>query len=68
MQAHQLNWITNSIRGIADSVRTGYVISFTRYLYKPQLMGSMEEIRADILAVRKESEGLLEYIIGKELR
>jgi len=68
MQAHQLNWIANFIRGIADSVRTGYEISFTRDFSKPQLMGSPKEIRADILAVRKESEGLLEDISWDGLR
>lgn len=56
MQAHQLNWITNFIRGIADRVRTGYEISFPRYFYKPQPMGSPEEIQADILAVNLPDE------------
>jgi len=49
---------------IADSVRTGYEISFTRYFYRPQPMRTLEEIRADILEVRKESEGLLDGVIG----
>jgi type I restriction enzyme M protein len=47
-----------------DSVKTGYEISFTRYFYKPQPMRSLEEIRADILALEKETEGLLSEIIG----
>ena len=46
------------------SVRTGYEISFTRYFYKPQPLRSLEEIRADILAVEQETEGLLGEIIG----
>ncbi len=48
-----------------ESVKTGYEISFTRYFYKPQPLRSLEEIRADILALQKESEGLLDEIMGK---
>lgn len=48
-----------------DSSKIGYEISFTRHFYKPQPLRSLEEIRADILAVEKETEGLLEEIIGK---
>ena len=47
-----------------DSVRIGYEISFTRYFYKPQPMRTLEEIRADILALEKETEGLLKEIVG----
>ncbi len=50
---------------VADSVKTGYEISFTRYFYKPQPLRTLEEIRADILALKKETEGLLEEIIGE---
>jgi type I restriction enzyme M protein len=46
------------------SVKTGYEISFTRYFYKPQPLRTLEEIRADILALEKETEGLLGEIIG----
>ena len=49
-------------------VKTGYEISFTRYFYKPQPMRSLEEIRADILALEKETEGLLGEIIGGSVR
>jgi type I restriction enzyme M protein len=42
----------------------GYEISFNRYFYKPQPLRSLEEIHADILAVDKESEGLLAAIVG----
>lgn len=48
----------------ADSIRTGYEISFTRYFYKPQPLRTLEEIRADILALEKETEGLLAEIVG----
>jgi type I restriction enzyme M protein len=46
------------------SVKTGYEVSFTRYFYKPQPLRGLEEIRADILALEKETEGLLSEIIG----
>ncbi len=46
------------------SVRVGYEVSFTRYFYKPQPLRSLAEIRADILAVEQETEGLLGEIIG----
>jgi type I restriction enzyme M protein len=47
-----------------DSVRTGYEISLTRYFYKPQPLRTLEQIRADILALERETEGLLAEIIG----
>ena len=47
-----------------ESIKTGYEISFTRYFYKPQPLRTLEEIRADILALEKETEGLLGQIIG----
>ncbi len=49
---------------VPDSVKTGYEISFTRYFYKPQPLRTLDEIRADILALEKETEGLLGEIIG----
>ncbi len=48
---------------VPDSVKVGYEISFTRYFYKPQPMRSLEEIRADILALEQESDGLLGEIL-----
>jgi len=48
----------------ASSVKTGYEISFTRYFYKPQALRSLDDIRADILALDKETEGMLSEIIG----
>jgi len=47
-----------------DSVRIGYEISFTRYFYKPQPLRTLDEIRADILALERETGGLLAEIIG----
>jgi type I restriction enzyme M protein len=49
---------------VPESVKTGYEISFTRYFYKPQPLRTLEEIRADIIALEKETEGLLGEIIG----
>jgi len=49
---------------VEDSVKTGYEISFTRYFYKPKPMRTLEEIRADIRALEKETEGLLDEILG----
>lgn len=49
---------------VPESVKTGYEISFTRYFYKPQPLRTLEEIRADILALEKETEGLLGEIVG----
>ena len=47
-----------------DHVKVGYEISFTRYFYKPKPMRTLEEIRADILALEKETQGLLAEIIA----
>jgi len=50
-----------------ESIKTGYEISFTRHFYKPQPLRTLEEIRADILALEKETEGLLKTIISNEM-
>ena len=42
---------------------TGYEISFTRVFYKYQPLRSLEEIIADIMALEKETEGLLHEIV-----
>ena len=47
-----------------DSVKIGYEVSFTRYFYKPQPLRPLEEIRADILELERETEGLLAEVIG----
>ena len=47
-----------------DSVKIGYEISFTRYFYTPKPMRTLKEIRADILALEKETEGLLGEILN----
>ncbi len=51
---------------VPDAIKIGYEINFTRHFYKPVELRSLEEIRADILAVERETEGLLEEIVGSE--
>lgn len=46
-----------------SKTQIGYEISFTRYFYKPEPMRTLEEIKADILALERETEGLLEDIL-----
>jgi type I restriction enzyme M protein len=43
----------------ADATKIGYEISFTRHFYQPAPLRTLDEIRADIVAVEKEAEGLL---------
>ena len=50
-------WIDES------KTQIGYEISFTKYFYKPAPLRSLQEIKADILALEKETEGLLDEII-----
>ena len=50
---------------LPSQVKVGYEISFTRHFYKPKPMRSLEEIRADIIALEQESEGLLEGILAR---
>lgn len=46
-----------------DAAKIGYEISFTRHFYKPQPLRPLEEISADIVAVEKETEGLLDGLL-----
>ncbi|WP_086563012.1 type I restriction-modification system subunit M [Streptomyces africanus] len=41
------------------ATKKGYEISFTRHFYKSPTLRSLEEIRADIIGLEKETEGLL---------
>jgi type I restriction enzyme M protein len=47
-----------------ESLKVGYEVSFTRYFYKPQPLRSLDEIRADIRAVERETDGLLAEVLG----
>ena len=46
-----------------DATKIGYEISFTRHFYKPQPLRTLAEISADILAIEKEAEGLLDGLL-----
>ena len=50
-------WIDES------KTRIGYEISFNRYFYKPEPLRSLADIRADIEALERETDGLLEQIL-----
>ena len=52
----------------AGATKVGYEISFTRHFYKPQPLRSLEEISADILAIEREAEGLLDGLLKGGLR
>ncbi|MBX3387416.1 MAG: SAM-dependent DNA methyltransferase [Phycisphaeraceae bacterium] len=49
----------------AEATKIGYEVSFTRYFYKPPALRTLEQIRADILALEAETEGLLSEIVGE---
>ncbi|MEO6624787.1 MAG: SAM-dependent DNA methyltransferase, partial [Burkholderiaceae bacterium] len=46
-----------------DATKIGYEVSFTRHFYKPQALRTLEAISADILAIEKEAEGLLDGLL-----
>jgi len=46
-----------------DATKIGYEISFTRHFYQPQPLRTLEEIRADILAIESEAGGLLDELL-----
>ena len=48
---------------LAALLTIGYEVSFTRHFYNPQPLRSREEISADILAIEKEAEGLLDGLL-----
>ena len=45
-------------------IQIGYEISFTKHFYKPVQLRELSEIIADIRALEKETEGLLEEVLG----
>lgn len=47
-----------------SATKIGYEIIFNRYFYKPQPMRSLDEIKRDIVALERETEGLLKEIVG----
>lgn len=49
-----------------EATKIGYEISFARYFYKPTPLRTLEEIRADVLKLEQQTEGLLHKIVGAE--
>lgn len=49
-----------------DATKIGYEISFARYFYKPAPLRTLEQIRADILELEAQTDGLLLKIVGEE--
>jgi type I restriction enzyme M protein len=45
------------------ATKIGYEVSFARHFYKPQPLRTLEEVSADILAIEKEAEGLLDGLL-----
>lgn len=43
--------------------KIGYEINFTRYFYQYTPLRSLEDIRADILKLEKETDGLIHQIL-----
>lgn len=64
-------FIENEVKPYAPDVFTksgtekvGYELSFTKYFYKPVQLRTLEEIAVDIRAIEKETDGLLDEILG----
>ncbi|GAA0876703.1 class I SAM-dependent DNA methyltransferase [Wandonia haliotis] len=51
-------WIDES------KTNVGYEINFTKYFYEYKPLRSLEEIRADILALEEETDGLIKEVIA----
>ena len=47
-----------------DATKIGYEISFNKYFYQHKPIRAIEEVTADILALEKESDGLISEILG----
>jgi type I restriction enzyme M protein len=50
----------------SEKTQIGYEISFARYFYKPAPLRELKDIRADILKLQQQTEGLLNKIVGIE--
>lgn len=55
-------WVNNS------ATKVGYEVSFTRHFYKPKPLRTLAEISADILAIEKEAEGLLDGLLVSDAK
>ncbi|WP_416189820.1 hypothetical protein ACM67B_01265 [Neisseria sp. CCUG17229] len=47
-----------------DSVKIGYEISFNKYFYQHKALRTLDEIKADILALDRQADGLIGEILG----
>lgn len=47
-----------------DSVKIGYEISFNKYFYKHTPLRSIEDVKADLLALEEQADGLLQDILN----
>lgn len=47
-----------------DKTKTGYEISFNKYFYQHKPLRSLEEVSSEILALEKESDGLIAEILS----
>lgn len=47
-----------------DATKIGYEISFNKYFYQHKPLRAIEEVTADILALEKESDGLIAEILN----
>jgi len=47
-----------------DSVKIGYEISFNKYFYKHTPLRSIAEVKADLLALEQQADGLLNDILN----
>jgi type I restriction enzyme M protein len=46
-----------------DATVIGYELSFTKYFYKPVELRSIDDIKADIHNIEKNTDGMLEEIL-----
>jgi type I restriction enzyme M protein len=47
-----------------DATKIGYEISFNKYFYRHTPLRTLEEVSADILALERESDGLIAEILN----
>lgn len=64
-------FIENEVKPYAPDVfikpgaeKMGYKLSFTKYFYQPVQLRTLEEITQDIRAIERETDGLLNEILG----
>ncbi len=48
-----------------EKTKVGYEINFTKYFYKYKPLRSLAEIQKDILALEKETDGMIKKVAGK---